>query len=104
MRLAVAVMLLTALGACAEVTTFRRADGSVYHHVNCGDAMKLESCSHAAERTCPNGYVRAPVTAAPTHDDPSARCAAANQARRENGEPLQACPPSRARDAYFVCK
>ncbi len=80
MRIAVIGALLLSLGACAEVSTFRRPDGSVYHHVNCGDSMKLESCHHAAGRTCPNGYARLSVTA------------------------IEDIAPTRRADSFFVCR
>lgn len=98
-----AFALSLALGACAEVTTFRRPDGSVFHHVNCGDTGKLESCSNAARRTCPSGYVRVPVTTG-NANDAAARCAAENDSRSRAGEDLQACPTSARRDSYFACK
>lgn len=103
MRLAAVALLLIALGACAEVTTFRKHDGSVYYHVNCGDSLKLESCRHAAERTCPGGYTRVNVSAS-APNDPTARCAAANRARQEDGEAPQPCPASSARDTFFACR
>ena len=80
MRIAVIGGLLLLLGACAEVTTFRRPDGSVYHHVHCGDSMKLESCHHAAGRTCPNGYARMEVV------------------------PVGEISPTRQADSFFVCR
>jgi hypothetical protein len=80
MRIAAIGALLISLGACAEVTTFRRPDGSVYHHVNCGDSMKLESCHNAAGRTCPNGYARMDMNA--TGD----------------------VSPTRRADSFFVCR
>lgn len=103
MRLAAAVLLLLCLGACAEVTTFRRPDGSVYHHVNCGDSMKLESCHHAAGRTCSNGYARMNLSTIAT-DSPAQRCATDNEERRRNGEQALACPAAPRTDNYFVCK
>lgn len=103
MRLAVVAMLLLSLGACAEVTTFRRPDGSVYHHVNCNGGLKLESCRHAAERTCPNGYARVAVSAA-ARDDPAARCAAVNSARRDEGEAIRPCPADTSGDSFFACR
>jgi len=103
MRIAVFALLLFSLGACAEVTTFRRPDGSVYHHVNCGDSMKLESCRHAAERTCSNGFARMAI--ASTGDTSAAqRCASDNEERRRNREPEAACPSVPRTDNYFVCK
>lgn len=99
----IALALLLALGACAEVTTFRRPDGTVYYHVDCGGTAKLESCRNAAERTCPGGYVRVPVVTG-NANDPAARCAAENESRRTNGEAPQACPASTRRDSYFACK
>jgi hypothetical protein len=80
MRIAVVGILLFSLGACAEVTTFRRPDGSVYHHVNCGDSMKLESCHHAAGRTCPSGY------------------------SQMEGRSIGEVTPSRRADSFFACK
>lgn len=80
MRIAVVGILLFSLGACAEVTTFRRPDGSVYHHVNCGDSMKLESCHHAAGRTCPSGFARMDVNT------------------------IGEASPIRRADSFFVCK
>ncbi|EME71461.1 hypothetical protein H261_03593 [Paramagnetospirillum caucaseum] len=103
MRFVAAALLLLSLGACAEVTTFRRPDGSTYHHVNCGDSMKLESCRHAAGRTCSNGFTR--MNLASIGDDSAAqRCISDNQERRLNREPEQACPPMARTDNYFVCK
>ncbi|KIL98978.1 hypothetical protein CCC_02428 [Paramagnetospirillum magnetotacticum MS-1] len=103
MRRAVFALLLLSLGACAEVTTYRRPDGSVYHHVNCGDTLKLESCRHAAERTCPSGFTRAPI-AVRSENTPAQQCARANEDRRLNGEPETACPQEKQTDSFFVCK
>lgn len=103
MRIAAVVSLLLFLGACAEVTTFRRPDGSTYHHVNCGNSLKLESCRHAAGRTCPNGFVR--MNLATTGDDsPAQRCAAENAERRKDGEAEQACPREGRTNSFFVCR
>jgi hypothetical protein len=103
MRIVAVVSLLLFLGACAEVTTFRRPDGSTYHHVNCGNTLKLESCRHAAERTCPNGFARMNL-ATIGDDSPAQRCAAENLERRNNGEPEQACPPALQTNNFFVCR
>lgn len=103
MRIAALASLLLFLGACAEVTTFRRLDGSNYHHVNCGSSLKLESCRHAAERTCPNGYSRLGLTAV-GDDSPAQRCAVGNEERRRNGEEALACPAAPRSDHYFVCR
>lgn len=103
MRRAVITLLLFSLGACAEVTTFRKLDGSVYHHVNCGDTLKLESCRSAAERTCANGFSRIAVSA--VGDNVAAqRCASDNEERRRDGEPELRCPQIRQTDNFFVCK
>lgn len=99
-----AILLPLALGACAEVTTFRRPDGSVYHHVDCGGTARLESCLHAAERICSNGYVRVPVSAVVRDSDPAARCVAGNAKRQQGGEAPTNCPAPPRRDAFFACK
>jgi len=103
MRIAVFALLLLSLGACAEVTTFRRSDGSVYHHVNCGDSMKLESCRNAAERTCPNGFDRMNIRVAGDASR-TRRCADDNDERRRNGEQELACPAEKHADNFFICK
>jgi hypothetical protein len=102
MRIAAALLMLLSLGACAEVTTFRRPDGSQYYHVNCGSSAKLESCQHAAERTCPGGFtlLNVPVSSL----DPAGACAAANLERRKDAEPEVACPAPRGKNSFFVCK
>jgi hypothetical protein len=102
MRIAVPLLLLLALGACAEVTTFRRPDGSQYYHVNCGGTAKLESCQHAAERTCPGGFALMSILV--KDDDPASACAANNQQRKKGGEAEQACPAPRNNNSFFVCK
>ncbi|CUW40151.1 protein of unknown function [Magnetospirillum sp. XM-1] len=103
MRLVAVVSLLLFLGACAEVTTFRRPDGSTYHHVNCGSTLKLESCHAAAARTCPKGYARMNIG---TSGDisPAQRCAADNEERRNDGEPQQPCPAEIQTNNFFVCR
>ena len=103
MRIAAVVLFVFTLGACAEVTTFRRPDGSTFHHVNCGDTLKLESCRSAAGRTCPNGF--SPMNISTGNDDsPARRCAAENAERRRNREQELTCPPVLRKDNYFVCK
>jgi hypothetical protein len=103
MRIAAVVLFLFTLGACAEVTTFRRPDGSTFHHVNCGDTLKLESCRSAAGRTCPNGF--SPMSISTSNDDsPTQRCVNENAERRRNREPELACPPVLRKDNYFICK
>lgn len=102
MRTAAILTILLALGACAEVTTFRRPDGSEYYHVNCGSSFKLESCQHAAERTCPNGFAILKVDVSDT--DPATTCQADNRQLRKNGEAEHACPAPRNKNSFFVCR
>ena len=105
MRIAAVVLFVFTLGACAEVTTFRRPDGSTFHHVNCGDTLKLESCRSAAGRTCPNGFSPMSISTSTSNDDsPTQRCVNENAERRRNREPELACPPVLRKDNYFICK
>ncbi|MBI3443876.1 MAG: hypothetical protein HY055_00535 [Magnetospirillum sp.] len=104
MKIVAALLLSLALAACAEVTTFRQADGSVFYHVNCGDSMKLESCRSAALRTCPKGYVAVADMHNMNENDPAYSCAQENKDRQAQREPLQHCPAPLHKDSYFACK
>lgn len=100
MRTAAVLLTLLSLGACAEVTTFRRPDGSEYYLVNCGSSAKLESCQNAAQRTCPKGFTPLNVALA---NDPSSACAAGNRQRAANGEEEVPCPPPPQQSRFFTC-
>lgn len=107
MRVLAAIALLMALGACAEVTKFQKADGSAYYFVDCAQSMRLiESCGFAARRTCPNGYVPVALASVGTADDDRqyTRCQEANNDRREDGLPEVTCTRQPRNEGYFACK
>ncbi len=102
-----AVFLALALTACAEITKFEKSDGTAYYYVDCENGMRvLETCSFAARRTCPNGYV--PVKVAPmsssSDDRQFSRCNEENRDRQEAGEPLSTCSRTIHNEGYFACK
>ena len=105
MKILTALMLSLVLAGCAEVTTFRRPDGSQFYYVNCGNSMKLESCSSAAARTCPKGYAKVADISNPAYSDSVyANCIQANQERALNKEPQVQCPVPKGTDNFFACK
>ncbi|RAU21596.1 hypothetical protein CU669_12960 [Paramagnetospirillum kuznetsovii] len=104
--LAVLSMIL-ALGACAEVTTFRKPDGSTYYYVDCENTMRwAETCRFAARRTCPDGYVPLAITpiVGAENDRRYAQCVEENQDRVQEGQAEQVCARTPHREGFFACK
>ena len=102
-----AVFLALALTACAEITKFEKADGTAYYYVDCENKMRvLETCSFAARRTCPNGYVPVKMAAATidSEDRQYNRCMEKNRERQENREPLATCVATPRKESFFACK
>ena len=107
MRPLVAVFLALTLAACAEITKFQKADGTAYYYVNCENSMRLlETCSFAARRTCPNGYlpIQKNHQQASADDRQYSRCVEQNGEREENGEAPAQCIPKKHDEGYFACK
>lgn len=107
MKVMAVVSMVLALGACAEVTKFHKADGSTYYFVNCDNTLRwVETCRFAARRTCPNGYAPIAVTsiALSSDDAPYARCLEENQDLVDQGLPASQCEKTRRNESYFTCK
>ena len=108
MRSLAFMFLAFALAGCAEVTKFQKADGTAYYYVDCENHMRVvETCSFAAKRTCPNGYVPVAVTTANTAmEDPNyRRCLESRRDEEEaTGKPGEACVSTPHREGFFACK
>ena len=105
MRVVAVLLMGMALVACTEVTKFVDADGSSYYYVDCRNTLSLlESCQHAAERTCPNGYHKAlQANGDRTEDQQYERCVAANVKRKKSKQPEEPCAHEAQSDVFFAC-
>ena len=108
MRPLAVVFLAFALAGCAEVTKFQKADGTAFYYVDCENSMRVvETCSFAAKRTCPNGYVPVDVTVSDVmiNDPLYSRCLENSRDQEEaTGKPGEVCVKSKRRESFFACK
>ncbi len=102
-----AIVLIGILGACAEVSEFKKSNGTSYYYINCDNTMQLfESCGHAARRMCPNGYERINIAAddVTNSDRKYNNCTEENRERKAQGQPETPCARTVRNEGFFACK